>query len=452
MSVTYKQWYRLDNTGNLYPSVLSRRNTTLFRLAVRLSSPVHADRLARAVEPVMRRFPYYRTQLRPGAFWYSLEENPRLPRPVVDSLTPCTYMPIKKRGVFPFRIRAHGRTLAMEFSHALTDATGAFRFLASLLAAYLLTDPELTEAEESRLRRELGGDPQILLLEERGKYAEVSEREFRDDFRRYYDRRVPTPDQEKRVFHLRGTKLPLYGYRILTGEMPVGAVRGRAKELGVSLTEYLTAVYFAALQEIQELRGGARHPLSVMVPINLRTILPSSTMRNFFLTLNPLLDTRLGHYELEEIAKKVHHFMRTQVDHRHLSQQISRNVWGAVHPLIRLAPLFVKNFALKSIYRDYGESRFSGSLSNMGRVSFPAPLQDLVEGVTFVPPPSPVLKKKCGVVSYGDSLVVTFGSLIEETALERLFFTRLRREGIQVRLEGNWRGGGVTCPTVPTAE
>jgi hypothetical protein len=44
-----KEWYHLDTTGNLYPSVLSRRNTTIFRLAVQLKKPVHVDRLNRSL-------------------------------------------------------------------------------------------------------------------------------------------------------------------------------------------------------------------------------------------------------------------------------------------------------------------------------------------------------------------------------------------------------------------
>ncbi len=458
MSIDEKSWYRLDNTGNLYPSVLSRRNTTLFRLSLRLRDAVQIDRLSRAVEPVMRRFPYYRVQLRPGAFWYSLEENPRLPRPVIDSLSPCGYMPIKKRGVFPFRIRSYGSNLSVEFSHALTDGTGALHFLLSLLAAYRLEDPGLGSNEAREIRRELGADPTILLFDEEGNYAEPAQEEQQDAFRHYYDRHVPAPDEEKKVFHLKGTDLPSHGYRVLTGEMPVAELIAKAKGLGVSLTEYLTAIYFQALQEIQLRRarrgestgrGPSRRakrakipaPISVMVPVNLRRILPSRTMRNYFLTLNPLLDTRLGSYDPEEITAKVHHFMRIQLDHRHLSQQISRNVKGTVHPFIRLSPLFVKNIALKSIYRDYGESRYSGSLSNLGSVKLPSSLQPMVERVTFVPPPSQVLKKKAGGVSYGDTLSVSFGSLIEETALERIFFTHLRRAGVPVRVRGNWKGG-----------
>lgn len=349
-------------------------------------------------------------------------------------------MPIKQRGVFPFRVRVFGRTLAVEMSHALTDGTGALIFIKSLLAAYRLIDLSSASPEYSRLYREYQADPEVLLFDEVPAWEE-----FEDAFLSYYDSTIPAPDQEKKVFHLPGAQLLTGEYRVITGDMPVDELRSLAKTHAASLTEFLLAVYFYSLQHIQEIVmshkvRGRWAPLSVMVPVNLRPILHSTTMRNFFLTLNPMLDTRLGHYELEEIVQKVHHFMRTQLDHRHLKQQISRNVKGAVHPLLRISPLWIKNIGLKMIYRDFGESRFSGSLSNLGRVAFPPSLDEIIETVEFVPPPSSALGVKCGALSYRGRLRLTFGSLLQETALERLVFTTLRSFGIPIKLTGNWKG------------
>jgi len=438
--VEHREWYRLDNTANLYPSVINRKNTTLFRISVHLKQAVHADRLNRSLQKVVPRFPYYQVHVRRGAFWYTLEENPRIPNAVIDSKSPCRYMPIKQRGVFPFRVRAFDRTLAIEISHALTDGTGALGFMKSLLAAYRLIDLPSSSAEYQELCREFQADPDILVFDQ-----EAWPEEFEDAFLTHYDPNIPVPDQEKKVFHLPGRKLPVGRYRIITGDMPVQELKSLAKSYGASLTEFLVAVYFHSLQHIQEIVmshkvRGRWDPLSVMVPVNLRPILHSSSMRNFFLTLNPLLDTRLGHYELDEIAQKVHHFMRTQLDHRHLKQQISRNVKGALHPLLRISPLWMKNIGLKMIYRDFGENRFSGSLSNLGSVKFSPALDEIIEAVEFIPPPSSALGVKCGALSHRGRLRLTFGSLLEETALERLFFTTIRSFGIPVYLSGNWKG------------
>jgi hypothetical protein len=435
-----RYWSRLDNNGNLYPAVLSKHHTTLFRLSLVLTSPVNADRLNRALETIMQRFPYYRVHLRRGAFWYTFVENQRTPKAVIDSRYPCTYMPIKQRGVFPFRVRAWGKTVSVEFSHSLTDGTGAIIFLKSLIAAYYLSGLTGGSPEYENALTEFGRDGQIFLFNE-----EMDQEEAEDAFRKYFDSDIPDPEAEKKVFHLPGKRIISSHYRVITAEMDIEPVLNESRRLGISLTEYLTSVYFFALQKIQLSHMGKRSrkrwkALSVMVPVNLRTLLPSRTMRNFFLTLNPQLDTRLGFYDFEEICSKVHHFLRSQLDYRQLKQHIRRNMRGVVHPLLRIAPLFIKNRVIRMVYRDHGENRFSGSLSNLGSFTLPGPLEAMVKRVYFIPPPSPVLGVKCGVISYGDKLYISFGSLIEEREFEYRCITFLRKAGIRIRLLGNWKG------------
>ena len=60
-----------------------------------------------------------------------------------------------------------------------------------------------------------------------------------------------------------------------------------------------------------------------------------------------------------------------------------------------------------------------------------------VETFDFYPPPSTGNRVKCSALSYGGELRVSFGSLIADTEIERLFFTGLRKKGICSRLETN---------------
>ena len=52
-------------------------------------------------------------------------------------------------------------------------------------------------------------------------------------------------------------------------------------------------------------------------------------------------------------------------------------------------------------------------------------------------PSTPGLKTVGGMLSHGDSLSISFGSVIERRDLERAFFTRLVRDGLKVRVESN---------------
>ncbi|QGS69404.1 hypothetical protein CV093_17210 [Oceanobacillus sp. 143] len=83
------------------------------------------------------------------------------------------------------------------------------------------------------------------------------------------------------------------------------ALKEKAKEYDVSITVLLTAVYIQSLLKIQE-RSSRRKRLIVMnVPVNMRSYFESETMRNFFVSITPTIDARLGKYEFEEIIQEL---------------------------------------------------------------------------------------------------------------------------------------------------
>lgn len=68
-----KSWYKLDNAGKLYSSIISSRATTLFRLSATLNSPVESVYLQRALEATLERFPFFKVQLKQGFFGITLK-------------------------------------------------------------------------------------------------------------------------------------------------------------------------------------------------------------------------------------------------------------------------------------------------------------------------------------------------------------------------------------------
>jgi NRPS condensation-like uncharacterized protein len=178
-------------------------------------------------------------------------------------------------------------------------------------------------------------------------------------------------------------------------------------------------------------------PIRLMVPVNLRRLFPSKTMRNFSLYVTPGIDPRLGRHSFDEIAKQVYHYMRVEVSDKFINQQIARNVRGELLPFIRFSPLFIKKLFGKMIYNFMGEYRYSGVLTNLGRVSYPAPLADQIVDFQFLPAPSPLTKTGCAILSFKDKLYINFGRNIKEAELEKLFFRKLVKEGLKVKIETN---------------
>ena len=421
-----RHWFKLDNAAILFPTFASGTISTLFRLSMTLDEPIRLSTLEAALERVHPCFPYFNVELHAGAFWYYFETISRPPRVMADSKYPCMNLRLRDRGRYLFRVRAYDRRVAVEFSHILTDGTGASIFLKSLVAEYL------------RLRGvAVAEDPTVFRP---GRVPE--DEEFEDAFKRYCDPSLPWPEKEKVAFHI-PARLERRGvYHVVGASMPLAPLLALARERRVSLTEFLAAVQVAALQDLWEAlpeRSRRRKPalLKLMVPINLRKPFPSRTMRNFSLFALPGVDRRLGHFEFEEIVQEVHHSMRLQGTPREVARQITRNVTSTRNAFVRAMPLFLKILGGRALYKRFGELLYSSCLTNLGALELPEGMRERVTRADFVSAPAPLTGTNCAMLSLGDRVYLSFARLARESELERLFFTRLRRMGIPVKLESN---------------
>jgi hypothetical protein len=426
-------WLRLDNSAKIWPAILSPRYTTLFRLSACLDHPVRLACLERALADTMARFPYFNVQLRKGLFWYHMEYLPAQPPVEADSVNPCMRAELIGHGHWPFRVRAFNRRISVEFSHMMTDGTGALTFLRVLVTRYFECIgvacsglPGLPRVGETPDPREWEDSYPLVVVDSPAS--------------------LPRIRAEAPAFRLPGQLVPAGTYRVISGLLPAGRVLSLAKAQGISITEYVGSALLYCLQDIQErhLAEGRGYlglkelrPIRLNVPVNLRPLFDSPTMRNFFSFADPGIDPRLGKWTFAEICEQVHRHMRFQVQEKRMRLLISRNVRGETAVLNRLIPLFVKDLILQGVYSFLGDRRFSTSLSNLGRVEMPPELKDRLSHWVFIPPPSPVSKVNCTMLSWNDTLCISFGSMIGGNELEREFFRFFSGQGVPVYIESN---------------
>jgi len=418
--------YRMDNAAILFSFVCNKRITCLFRLTATLAEPINVNLLQKALDRIIVRFPYYRVNQRAGLFWFYWETNLGKPKVIADSKYTSQMMPIRKKGIFPFRVRAFQNRIAVEFYHGLTDGTGGLTFLKALVTEYLMLKGIQTDDWGDIFQ--FGHNPH--------------DEEYEDAFKRYYQPMYPKHKLLEVAFQLPHKLEPPGVFHITTGISPVNEILAKSKELNVTLTEFLSAVYIDALQEIyyelsDKMQKKLAKPIRLMIPVNLRRIFPSKTMRNFSLFITPGIDPRLGFFSFEEVLETVYHYMRVEVNDRYISQQIRRNVRGELHPLMRITPLFIKRIGGKFIYSRMGEKLYSGTITNLGRVTLPEAFSDEVESIQFLPAPSPSNKVSCAVASFKDKLYINFGRVIKDSIVERKFFRKLKKQGISVKIETN---------------
>lgn len=420
------QWLRLDNAAKIYPASRNSNWSNIFRVSATLKEPVDPALMQSALDATVPRFPSICARLRRGLFWYYLQQLPHAPKLSPEGSFPLIPMHKKEVKTCAFRVIVYENRCAVEFFHSLTDGTGGMIFLKTLLAEYL--------HQKYGIRI-----PACNGVLDRTDIPAAEELE--DSFLKYAGP-VTASRREDNAWRLSGTPEP-DGYRNLTCmQVRTQDVLDGAHTQGVSLNTYLAAAMMAALLELQAEKvpyRPFRRPIKVQLPVNLRRLFPSRSLRNFALYTNPAVDPRLGDYSFSELCKLVHHHMGTEVTAKKMAAQVAANVVNEHNLLVRIMPLFLKNIALKIAFLAVGERKICLSLSNLGAVTLPEEMTPYVERMDFILAPQSSAPHNCGVLSFQGTLYINFIRNIRESELEAHFCRVLQQQGLHVTVESNQR-------------
>ena len=420
------RWMRLDNAAKIYPAAKRRNWNNFFRISATLTEPIDTGVLASALDVTARRFPSIAVRLRRGAFWYYLEEIPKTPSIQPEKSCPLAHAPFHEVRQCAFRVLVYKNRVAVEFFHALTDGTGALVFVKTLLAEYLSEKYGLSVPAEKGVL---------------GRLEEPSPEELEDSFARYAGD-VTASRAESTAYHLSGTP-ERDGYKnLVTMMIPAEKLRACAKEHGVSVTGLLCAAMMQAIGELQaEKVPNVRHrkPVKVLIPVNLRNLFPSRSLRNFASYITPEIDPRMGDCSFSELCSLVHHKMGLENNRRTMRAKFAANVASERSPILRVMPLFIKNIAMKAVFDAVGECKSCLCLSNLGRVELPEVMVPYVQRMDFIIGVQARAPHDCGVVTWGDTVYINCIRSIQEPELEYRFYRVLHRLGLPVKVESNQR-------------
>ncbi len=415
-------WFRLDNAGILFPGQNTSKWSNIFRCAVELKEDVDPDILKQALLNVMPRFPGFNVRMRKGVFWYYLEKNP-LPAPFVreDVQNPCYRVKFKEGDRFLFRVYYHGKRIAVDLFHAISDGYGSANFTFTLVAEYLRLKG--TQIPAGGFVKDLG--------------EAIPKAELEDAFHKYAHSTAGHSITGKRVYHPKGTPVPKHFVNITTGVMSFEEIRKLAKSKGVTITEFFAAMLLDIHCQKQLRESKHQKEVSVQIPINLRNVYPTETMRNFSVCLLVKVNPNLGEYTFDELLQQVALQLRLERDEKKLNAMISQHVKLEKNPFLKYLPLPLKNLGLGVATVVAAEKTASSYLSNLGPVSLPEEMLPFIEKVIFTPGPGIHHAARCGIATNGDNLAFTFANILEEADIEREFFTRLVKMGVHVKIESN---------------
>lgn len=420
------RWLRLDNAAKIYPAARNNNWSNIFRLSATLTEPVDTKILSRALDVIVQRIPSIASRLRRGLFWYYLEQIPEAPPIRAEASCPLLPMPKWEARKCAFRVIVYDCRIAVEFFHSLTDGNGGLVFLKTLVAEYL----------QQRYGIVIGPGNGIL-----DRQIDPTPAEMEDSFLKYAGP-VSANRRESNAFRLSGTPEPDHFRHLVCMQLPVKQLLDAAHSHGVSLTTYLCAAMMQAIMDIQKTRipwRRLRRPVKIQVPVDLRRLFPSQSLRNFALYVNTEVDPRLGDYSFQELCRLVHHQMGLAVTTKQMRCQITANVKNERSLLVRVMPLFLKNIALKIAFKAVGERKICLSLSNLGTADLPEVMNAYVQRMDFILAPQSTAPHNCGVISLGDTLYLNFIRNTREPELEASFCRILQQQGIAVLAESNGR-------------
>lgn len=419
------RWMKLDNAGKIYPAAKRRNWNNTFRLSATLSEPINRDILRVALDTTIHRFPSIAAKLRRGTFWYYLEELSRAPEIEDERHSPLMHMPIEDIRKCAIRVLVYNNRLAIEFYHALTDGNGGLIFLKSLVAEYL----------ERRYAIKIPNTDGVLDRNE-----DPLPEELEDSFLKNSGD-VTKSRSEPNSYRLSGIPEKDGFINLTTLIIDSNELRLKSKEYGVTVTAFLASALICAISEVQDrqLPRRAQKPVKILLPVDLRRIYGSKTLRNFSLYITPGIDPRMGEWDFAEVCKTIHHQMGFGITKKEMTARMTKNVNSEKAFILRIMPLFVKNIAMKMVYNAVGEKKACLDMSNLGIVTLPEIMKDYVERFDFIIGPLPETPYNCAVITYNGKVNISFVRNVRKPELELAFFEQLRGLGVKVKVESNQR-------------
>lgn len=405
-------WRKLDNAAKLYSAASNKKDTRVFRVYCELKEEVEPEKLQKALDKTLEKYPVFLSVMRKGLFWHYLEKSSLRPEVKEEYREPCSNIYIRDKRQLLFEVTYYNRRINFEVFHALTDGTGAFEFLRELVKNYLLmVYPEQLEDVNLSMKN-------------------ITHQEMEDDgFSKYYSKKLKKKDKKKQKAYQIKKSNKMDNLQITEAELPTKELLKKAKEYGASLTVYLTAVYMCAIRRSM-MRRQEERPVILMIPVNLRKFFPSSSMLNFFSWIEPGYRFGEGKDSLTDVVSAVKAIFEEELTAEKMAQKMNDYIALEVNPILRLAPLDLKNRCISAGTKT-SAGEVTAIFSNMGIVKMPTEYEEYIErfGVFTSTP-----KMELTTISFKDKVYFGFTSRYDSYEIKEAMFDILRSEGIKVEM------------------
>ena len=403
------KWFKLDNAAKIFPPTSNKNDPKVFRFTCILKEKIDQNILQESVNESLIFFPNFRSILKKGFFWHYLETTNLNPIIKEEKKDICSSIYNKNKKKLLFRVNYYKNRINLEVYHALTDGTGALEFLKTIVYIYVSKKYNIEEFSFD--------------------YDASLNEKSSDSFNKYYKFQLNKIEKSNKVYQIKGDKLNKIN--VINGCMNTNDLISLAHKYNTTLTCLIVSIYILAIKENMDLKDENKF-IEIDVPVNLRKYFKSQTARNFFSVIKLKYK---GSNNLEDIIKYVDRNLKDELKKDNLFKTMNKYANFEHNFLIRLIPLFIKNFILKIIMR-YIKS--TSTVTNLGIIKVDDLIKDYIDSFEVYVSTD---KMQISMCSYLDKLNISFTSIFDNMDIIKNFYRKLSSFGIDIIITTNKMGG-----------
>ena len=402
-----KKWYRLDNSGKIFPPITNEYDTCVFRISCTLNEEVDKEILAKALEQTLVDFPVFNSVLRKGFFWYYIEEINAINEVKEEKKDPCDSLQW-----ILYRVTYYKKKINLEVNHALTDGYGATTFLRCMVANYL------------KLKYKIQTDEEIDV----SSTFEKSE----DAFKKYYKNfKKHKTNISKKAYKIKSERYDDYRVKFIEASCKSENLIAEAKKYSASISEFLTSILIKSILK-QMTEREKKNPIFITVPVSLRKEFPTSTTRNFFCTMSIFYKSN-GEDEIKNIVEKVKEQYKNELKKDNLYSKMSEMIFLESIPICRVVPRFIKDIVLRTSY-SLSRKTHTMTFSNLGKITMPEAYNNYIKDFSFSTSTDGI---QLNLISFNDEFKFSFSSHFINSEIQKNFIRELIKYGAEFEIDTN---------------
>ena len=396
-------WYKLDNIGKFYSAQAGSSTQTVFRISAEMSDEVDPAALQQALDATIEVFPGFNVALRSGLFWHYLEQLTEPPEVEPETFPVCFPLHFERSSVL-IRVSYFASRINLEVSHIISDGRGTLEFFKAMVGNYVSIRYGVSDAVEV--------------------YGGTDAEKTEDSYTKNFERNESAGAESVKAYRLPGWKNAA-DPTFMEYHLKADEVLDKARQMDVSLTSLLIAAVICAVRK--DMPPNARkRAINIDVPVDLRRFFGSSTMRNFF----GLAFVEYTPYErsesIEAIARHVQVELSTGTEPQAIKQRMNRMIKLEKNPVLRVAPLFLKDLVLDVAAR-IAKRSVTTTFSSLGKIVLPDPISPYVKGISLLTTPADLNFVAC---TFDNDLSIGISTIYTRHNVIRRFVHELSELGL----------------------